>query len=251
MLSWILLILLTVWMLRNRVGQGKIDPNTGLGMPEGTIRAFLAIVIVSLPFTFFWRNEPVPSIVSNMVFATIAFYFEKRIEKTSVKEAVMQISEERKKLTRNVLPLYVPKYTVRALLVLLVVVLFINSIFVTSPFPAVTNTFIDILAVFGSFVLGILGRAIEVSAAKHKILKVTEKTGKSLQQVTQELEKESRVQAKRIGALAAYLVCAALVIVMVLYTVDIPIEIPIAAGLSFPLREAIFMFVNFYFGFRQ
>jgi hypothetical protein len=163
MLSWILLIILTVWMLRQRVGQGKVDPTTGLGMPEGTIRAWLAIVIVSMPFTFFWRNEPVPSLVASMVFATIAFYFGKRIEKSSVQEAVMKISEERKKLSRDVLPLYLPKYTVRAILVLLVVLLFINTYFVISPLPAMTNTFIDFLAIIGTYVIGMLGRAIEVS----------------------------------------------------------------------------------------
>jgi hypothetical protein len=251
MLSWIFLILLTLWMLRKRVGQGKIDPNTGLGMPEGTIRAFLAIVIVSLPFTFFWRNEPVPSIVANMVFVIIAFYFEKRIEKTSVKEAVMQISEERKKLTRDELPLYLPKYSVRAILVLLVLILFINSYLVTNVFPTGINTFVDILAMVSSFVVGMLGRSIEVSAAKHKILKRVEKTGQSLQQVTQELEKESRLKAKRIGAIAAYLVCAALIIAMFLYTANVSIDIPLVAGLSLPLRETLFMSVNTYFGFRQ
>ncbi len=251
MLSWILLILLTVWMLRNRVGQGKVDPTTGLGMPEGTIRAWLAIVIVSMPFTFFWRNEPVPSLVASMVFATIAFYFGKRIEKNSVKEAVMQISEKQKKLTRDVLPLYLPKYTVRAMLVLLVVLLFINSYFVTSPVTTATNVFVDILAIVGSYVLGMLGRAIEVSAAKHKILGQMNKKGQSLQQATQELEPELRVKTKRLGAAAAYLVCAALIIAMVLYTFDVPLDIPIVGGLFLPLREVIFIYVNAYFGFRQ
>ncbi len=251
MLSWILLILLTVWMLRNRVGQGKVDSTTGLGMPEGTIRAWLAIVIVSIPFTFFWRNEPVPSLVASMVFATIAFYFGKRIEKSSVQEAVMKISEERKKQTRDKLPMYLPKYTVRIILVLLVVLLFINSYFVTRPLPAMTNMFIDILAIIGSYVIGMLGRATEVSAAKHKILDRMNKKGQSLQQATQELEPELRVKTKRIGAAAAYIVCAALIVVMVLYAFDAPIDIPLFAGLSLPLRETLFVYVNFYFGFRQ
>ncbi len=251
MLSWILLILLMLWMLRMRVGQGKVNHNTGLGMPEGTIRAWLAIVIVSMPFMFFWFNVPVPSIVASMVFATLAFYFGKRIEKSSVQEAVMQISDGRKKVSKDVLPMYLPKYSVRAILVLLVVALFINSYFVTSPLPTATNTFIDILAIVGAYVLGMAGRAIEVSAAKHKILDRMKKKGQSLQQATQELEPELRVKTKRLGAAAAYLVCAALIIAMVLYTLNIQINLPLVAGLSFPLREAIFMYVNAYFGFRQ
>jgi len=238
-------------MLRMRVGQGKVNPNTGLGMPEGTIRAWLAIVIVSMPFTFFWRSEPVPSMVVSMVFATIAFYFGKRIEKSSVQEAVMQISEGRKKISKDELPLYLPKYSVRAILVLLVVALFINSYFMPSPLPAIINTFIDILAIVGSYVLGMLGRAIEVSAAKHKILVWMNKKGQSLQQATQELGPALRVKTKKIGAAAACLVCAALVIAMVMYTFNLSIGIPIVAGLSIPLREAIFMYVNAYFGFRQ
>jgi hypothetical protein len=59
------------------------------------------------------------------------------------------------------------------------------------------------------------------------------------------------VKTKRIGAAAAYLVCAAIIIVMFLYTFDVPIDIPLFAGLSLPLREALFVYVNVYFGFRQ
>ncbi|MEX2685016.1 MAG: hypothetical protein Q6373_025805 [Candidatus Sigynarchaeota archaeon] len=211
----------------------------------------LAIIVVSLPFMFFWRGEPVPSIVANLVFIVIAFYFEKRSQKSTVKEAAMQISEERKKIPRDQLPLYLPRYSVRVILVALVVSLFINSYFVASPLPTAINTFIDILAMVGSFIFGMLGRAIEVNMAKRKILKRKKKTGETLQQAAQVLERENKLVSARIGSFIAYLVCAAMIISMFLYTFKIPLLLELAPGVSIPIREALFMSVNVYFGFRQ
>jgi hypothetical protein len=220
-------------------------------MPEGSIRALLAIVIVGFPFTFFWRGEPVPSIVANLVFVVIAFYFEKRGQKSTVKEAIMQISEERKKISRDQLPLYLPKYTVRFILVTLVVVLFVNSYLVSKPLPDFINTFIDILAMVGSFVFGMLGRSIEISMAKRKIRKRKEKTGGTLQQAAQAQEKESKVSAARIGSFISYVVCAAMITSLFLFTFNISVDIPLVAGFAIPIREVLFMSVNVYFGFRQ
>ncbi|MBN2153070.1 MAG: hypothetical protein JW839_16580 [Candidatus Lokiarchaeota archaeon] len=251
MLSWILLVLISLWLLRQRVGKEKIFPDLPLGMPEGTVRALLAIVVVSFPFTFFWRGVSVPSIVANLVFVVIAFYFEKRSQKSTVKEAAMEISEERKKVTRDQLPLYLPKYTVRTILVALVVALFVNSYLVASPLPTAINTFIDILAMVGSFVFGMLGRSIEVSMAKRKIRKRKEKTGETLQQAAQALEKEDKLRNARLGSFVSYVVCSALILSLFFFTFDIRLDIFLVEGVSIPIREALFMSVNVYFGFRQ
>jgi hypothetical protein len=251
MLTWIVLVLLTLWLLRQRVGKEKINTDLPLGLPEGTIRGLLALVVVSFPFTFFWRDEPVPSIVSNMVFVIIAFYFEKRSHGTPIKEVLAQISEEKKKITRDQLPMYWPKYTVRSLLIVLVIVLFINSYLVTNPMPPVINTFVDIIAMVGSFIIGMAGHSIEIRMFKHKVLKRKAKTSETLQQAAQALEKESRAKNSKLGSLVAYLVCAALFFSLFLFTFNLSINIPLVYGLELPIREALFMSVNVYFGFRQ
>ena len=56
---------------------GKIDGKP-LGMPRGTVRAFITILIVSFPLGYLLIGEDVPSFITNSIFVLVAFYFTSR-----------------------------------------------------------------------------------------------------------------------------------------------------------------------------
>ncbi len=91
MITWILGGILLIWILANRFSQnGKIDGEP-LGMPRGTVRAFITLMIVSFPFGYLLRGEPIPPLIINAIFIVVAFYFEAR---RSSHERLMQIVNE-------------------------------------------------------------------------------------------------------------------------------------------------------------
>ena len=50
MISWILFAVFTVWILINRFGEGGNIEGEPLGMPRGTVRALMTIMLVAFPF---------------------------------------------------------------------------------------------------------------------------------------------------------------------------------------------------------
>ncbi|MBY8989230.1 MAG: hypothetical protein KGD58_00620 [Candidatus Lokiarchaeota archaeon] len=50
MITWILLLILSIWILANRFSQNGKVAGYPLGMPRGTVRALITIMIVAFPF---------------------------------------------------------------------------------------------------------------------------------------------------------------------------------------------------------
>ncbi|MBY8986088.1 MAG: hypothetical protein KGD65_13515 [Candidatus Lokiarchaeota archaeon] len=91
MITWILSIFLLIWILANRFSQdGKIDEEP-LGMPRGTVRAFITLMIVSFPFGYLLAGKTIPPLIANAIFIVVAFYFEAR---RSGHERLKQIVDE-------------------------------------------------------------------------------------------------------------------------------------------------------------
>ncbi|MFX1344437.1 MAG: hypothetical protein ACFFAI_04975 [Promethearchaeota archaeon] len=163
MITWILLVILGIWILANRFSQnGKVE-GYPLGMPRGTVRALITISIVAFPFGYLITGEEVPGLIINAIFIVVAFYFEAR---RSEKEKLMQIINELKEPdlyledTEEKKPLYLPKYSVRVLLVVLLLsFILINWSGPDVPFQQ-TNTIADLLLIIGFFIIGACFRAI-------------------------------------------------------------------------------------------
>jgi len=49
-----------------------------LGMPRGTVRAYIAIIVVAFPFNYLIVNQEIPRVVTSAIFILVAFYFETR-----------------------------------------------------------------------------------------------------------------------------------------------------------------------------
>ena len=78
MITWILGGILFIWIIANRFSQyGKIEGEP-LGMPRGTVRALITLMIVSFPIGYLLTGETIPSLIINTIFIVVAFYFEAR-----------------------------------------------------------------------------------------------------------------------------------------------------------------------------
>lgn len=57
MITWILGGIITVWLILRRFGKdGKIEGEP-LGMPRGTVRALITILIVAFPFNCIFAGQ--------------------------------------------------------------------------------------------------------------------------------------------------------------------------------------------------
>lgn len=122
MITWILGGIILFWILLNRFSQDGRVEGQSLGMPRGTVRALITIMIVAFPFGYLMVGEQIPGLIINTIFIVVAFYFEAR---RGEKEKLMQIVKELKGPDLSLedkeekKPLYLPKYTVRVSLVVM------------------------------------------------------------------------------------------------------------------------------------
>ena len=78
MITWILGIALIIFVLIKRFGKDGRVEGYPLGMPRGTVRAIITLMVVSFPFTYIIANSQIPSEIVNTIFILVAFYFEAR-----------------------------------------------------------------------------------------------------------------------------------------------------------------------------
>ena len=77
MITWILGIALIIFVLIRRFGKdGRIE-GYPLGMPRGTVRAIITLMIVLFPFTYIIWPAQIPSEVVNTIFILVAFYMKR------------------------------------------------------------------------------------------------------------------------------------------------------------------------------
>ncbi|MHA2287316.1 MAG: hypothetical protein ACXABG_00890, partial [Promethearchaeota archaeon] len=128
MITWIVGIILLVFVLYKRFRiDGRIE-GYPLGMPRGTVRAIITLMIVLFPFTYIMWDSQIPSEVVNTIFILVAFYFEARKSEDSRLKIIAEIKNPEKAAEekRNaVKPLYLPKYTVRVSLMIILIVYYL------------------------------------------------------------------------------------------------------------------------------
>ncbi len=170
MFTWIILVVLVVWCVYQRTRpEGKIEGQP-LGMPRGTVRALITILIVSFPLQYIIFPGSIPGLILNALFIVVAFYFEarkpsedriKRIIREIKKPEKIEIEKEQKK------PLYLPKYSVRSILLIILTILIILNL--SRPFAlSTTSTIVDIVLIIGFYMIGSLFRGIGISREKKK-----------------------------------------------------------------------------------
>ena len=258
MISWILFAVFTVWILINRFGEGGNIEGEPLGMPRGTVRALMTIMLVAFPFWYIIEEKPIPGLIVNIIFIVVAFYFEaRRSEHEKLKEIVDEIKttdmivEDARKQKK---PLYLPKYSVRFLLV---VMLFITQIMIllqpSVPFQ-ITNTLADILLIIVLFIIGASFRSILKAREKKKLKDKIANMDASLSdvQVIEKLMLEKVSWWKQTGKNILSLTMLIVVIIALLcYTFEWDYTLFSSTYYTLTLVGFFLLLVNAYYGFRE
>lgn len=261
MITWIICIILVIWLIYSRTREdGKVE-GYPLGMPRGSVRALITLLIVSFPFTYLINGQEIPGIITNAIFIVVAFYFEARKPtedrlKSIIKEIKEPVAFEVEK-QKEKKPLYLPKYTVRITLVsLLVLIIVINSYGPQIPFEA-TNTLLDIMVIIGLYIFGGFFRGIGVRLEKKKIHEQVSKMSNvdslSKYEILEKLAEEKKSWLARKGKSALSIgTFIATVFALLLYTLEMdPIVILTLFFYQLTLRQILLLVISIYYGFRE
>ena len=259
MITWILGGILSVWLIIRRFGKdGKIEGQP-LGMPRGTVRALITILIVSFPFNYIFAGLEIPGLITNAIFIVVAFYFEARrgckdklelIEEVKYPNDTKAAEKEQKK------PLYLPKYSVRIIIIsLLASLIIINTLGPNIPFEA-TNTFVDILLIIFLFFIGSILRLIKNSKEKKRIANQIKSIDNYMSLSEYEIldnleEKELSWWEERGKDILSLLIILAMVIALLCYTIKWDFIIPVFPFYDFSLRATLLLLISVYYGFRD
>ena len=260
MISWILCIILAAWCIYQRTQEGGNVEGQPLGMPRGTVRAYITILIVAFPFSYLIIGEPIPSLVINALFLLVAFYFQARKgSQDRIKQVVSEVinpekaaiaAQEEKK------PLYFPKYTVRTTIIsLLILSVLLNSIGPQLPFEA-TNSFTDLFLIITFFIIGSLFGALVNSSQRKKIHEKVKKMADykttSKYEILEKLYEEKISWWKKTGEnLLSIFIIGIVLTALFCYTFSIAPVLITLVTYELTLPEALLLFISVYYGIRN
>ncbi|MFX0087765.1 MAG: hypothetical protein ACFFAU_19090 [Candidatus Hodarchaeota archaeon] len=259
MIGWFLCGFLFLWCLINRFGEGGKVEEHPLGMPRGTVRALITILIVSFPFIYIINGEEIPGIITNAIFIVVAFYFEARRGKKDrlrVIEEIKYPEETKNKDEIDKEPLYLPKYSVRIILVsLLVIILITNTFGPRVPFE-ITNTLVDLLIIVVFFIIGTIFGAIKNAKVKKRltgqVTSIDNYKSQSAYEINANIEKQKKtwweLKGKSILSISTFI---AVIISLIFYSINWDFLIPILPIYDFSLRETLLLLISVYYGFRD
>lgn len=236
---------------------GKVE-DMPLGMPQGTVRALITIMIVAFPFSYLIFNVEVPSMILNAIFLLIAFYFESRRDgEEKIKKLVKKIQHPEEYVGKKEWkPLYLPKYSVRCILILLIIlILIVNLLGPNIPFES-TNTLVELLVIIFIFVIGTFFREIGDLREKKKVRgKVESIEGyKSLSKyeiMEKVLDQKPSWWKQKGNSLVSILTLAAVMLALVCFTIEWDYIIFTLPIYEFSLRETLLLAISLYYGLRD
>jgi hypothetical protein len=251
---------LLVWCIYNRTKLNKKVEGQPLGMPRGTVRALITISIVTFPFTYLLTGAPIPGLITNALFILVAFYFEARKGgQDKVNRIIKLIREEKKTETPEAQewkPLYLPKYTVRILLiVILLLVVLINSYGPNVAIQA-TNTLADIFIIIILFLIGTFFRLIGISKErKHittEIHAMQDFRNQSKYEIFEKLiEEKPSWWAQKGKSFLSLFTFSAVMVALMLYSLNLDPPLLNLGFYDLTLRAGLLLFVNVYYGLRD
>jgi hypothetical protein len=258
MISFIVGGIILFWILLKRFSQdGKVEGQP-LGMPRGTVRALITIMIVAFPFWYIITGEEIPGLIVNAIFVAVAFYFEAR---RTEHEKLKQIVDEVKRpelveidLRKQKMPLYLPKYSVRILLVIMLLTFLITNYFGPQvPFQG-TNTIFDLLIIIVLFIIGAILRSILSSRENKRIERSVESMDASLSdvEIIEKLLLEDFGFWKRYGKSIVSIVMLIVVVgALICYTFEWDYELITLSDYTLSLVGVLLLLTNAYYGFRD
>lgn len=257
MLTWILGIILIIWIILKRFSnKGKVEGEP-LTLPRGTIRGLITLLIVSFPLNNLLLSDNIPPLIINGIFILVAFYFEAR---RGIKEELIHVIENLQRpekideIKRKYYPLYLPKYSVRiSLIIVLIITLTYNALGPKIPFVT-TNTLQDLLFIIILFIIGAILRAVGMALRKGKIRdeieKISDYKALSAENILEKIALDKPSKWKIFGrSFISLLLLIAIVFALMLYSFNIVIlTIPF---INLSLRDTLLLLINVYYGFRD
>lgn len=258
MISWILFAIFCTWVLINRFSEGGKIEDEPLGMPRGTVRALMTILLVAFPFGYIISGKEIPGLIINIIFVVVAFYFEaRRGGHEKLKEIVDEIKTTDiviEDLRKPKKPLYLPKYSVRFLLVVMLVITQIMIFLQPSVTFQITNTLADLLLIIILFIIGASFRSILKAREKKTLKEKIANMDASLSdvQVIEKLMLEESSWWKRTGKNILSLIMLIVVIIALLcYTFNWDYNLFSSPSYTLTFVGFFLLLVNAYYGFRD
>jgi hypothetical protein len=258
--SFILGGILLLWCIIFRFSEyGKVKGEP-LGMPRGTVRALITLMLVAFPFGFLISGGDVPGLVVNVIFIAVAFYFQAR---KSEHEKLQQIVNELKSsetvtldIRKEKKPLYLPKYSVRILIIILLMTFLVINwyIFSNAIDFLVVDTIIDLIFIIALYLVGAVFRAITKVRERKRIKKEIADMDASLSEV-QIIEKLMLEPSwwKRTGKnVLSIIMLIVVVVALTCYSLNINyLIVTLTADYDVTVVGILLLFINAYYGFRD
>ena len=227
-------------------------------MPRGTVRAIITLMVVASPFNCLLFASTIPVEISNALFILVAFYFEARksgADKLKVIREVRKPDKYKEKRLNEKFPLYFPQYTVRTLLAILLVTVYVFNLLGLNVSIESSNTIFEILTIITLYFIGNIFRTISVSREKEQlkkeILKIEDYQSLSKHVLYAKLMdlnlEKSRNAWKNLFSIITFI---AITTSLMLYTLDLNLTIPIISW-NISLRHVLLLLINVYYGFRE
>ena len=255
MITWILGIFIIAYVLYKRfIADGRIE-GYPLGMPRGTVRAIITSMVVLFPFTYVISDTQIPSEIINSIFILVAFYFEARKGEDYTLKVIAEVKNPEKAAEekgKTKFPLYLPKYSVRISLLIILVIYYIIDIFVRNISLELTNTLIDILIIAILYFIGTFFRKIgqiwHKKKLKGQIEAISNYNELSKYVILEKLNENKRGGVNNVfKSIFSILVFVAITTSLLFFTANT--DITLIFNVS--LRRALLLLINLYYGFRD
>jgi hypothetical protein len=255
MITWIIgTVLLAFVIFKRFTKDGRVE-GYPLGMPRGTVRAVITLMIVLFPFKYIFENTQIPSEIVTAIFLLVAFYYEARKGEDSRLKFIAEIIDPDKAIEekkKEIKPLYLPKYTVRISLLVILLVYYIIDLFFRNISLELTNTLIDILVIAILYFIGTFFRAIVQIWSKKKLKEQVEAIPNykelSKYEILEKLDKKKRGGVSNVSkSIFSIIVFLAITTALLFFEADI--DFVLIFNIS--LRRALLLLINIYYGFRD
>lgn len=258
MITWILGTFILIWCIVKRAQKGGKVEGYPLGMPRGTVRAIMTLMIVAFPFNYLLIPATIPVEISNALFILVAFYFEARksgADKLRLIREVRNPEKYKEELLNEKFPLYFPQYTVRILLATILVSVYLINALGPNVLIESSNTIFEILTIIALYFIGNIFRTISVSREKEKlkkeILKIEDYQSMSKHVLYAKLVELKPGKSKNTWKnLFSIITFIAVTTSLMLYTIPLDYIIPILVW-NISLRHGLLLLINVYYGFRE
>ncbi len=266
MITWILAIFLLIWIFVQRLLKKKKIVGVPLGLPEGTVRACIALLIVTFPLNQLIMSQLNASLFPitiqewfvNTLFVVVAFYFEARAYEKSIRQLLKEVKDPaRYKKSKDEMPLYWPRFTVRitifTFLILTAVLVGAGIFSETLDFSSTSSILTELIFIVFFFIIGLLIRRLHQRQLKRKIRRRLGKHDGSHEELIEVLEEKERKSGRITETFLAFIMLGILLSVLIFYTIDWNYDlflIPLI-NIQVSVRMGMVLLLNVYFGYRQ